>query len=325
MKKREYPKTILRKKLIKGAFWTGFALVLFLSVVAIVRVGNAGAGQAETKPIQQETQKKVNLAAGEGAQSFAENFAAQYFDWENTDEGKKKRVERLKPYLATGLDEQAGLSFEGMEWNSSMTKSQVWGVEETGNDTALITLRVQHTLTKTTPPDPKAVEAAKKDKKKPPKAKEEKIGPYEKYFVIPVKTDGRSFVVHKVPYFIAAAKKPEITSDLTVDENGKISDSHLQEEITSGLNTFFKVYTTGTQEELSYYVKGDEIQTMNGIITFKEVKDTVIKQGKAKNEYQVFATVIFQENQSKGQVVYPYEINLVKEENRWFVKELKNQ
>ena len=38
MQKRTYPKTIFRKKVFKGIFWTGFALVLFLSVVAMVRV-----------------------------------------------------------------------------------------------------------------------------------------------------------------------------------------------------------------------------------------------------------------------------------------------
>ncbi|MDE3841090.1 hypothetical protein C0966_17670 (plasmid) [Bacillus methanolicus] len=147
MKKREYPKTVLRKKVIEGAFWTGFMFVLFLSVVAIIRVGNVGADANEQKSVQKVINEQ-NLAVGEGAQSFAENFAAEYFDWQNTDEGKKKRVERLQPYLATGLDEQAGLSFDGMEWNSTLTKSQVWNVEETGEDTALITLRVMHQLKK---------------------------------------------------------------------------------------------------------------------------------------------------------------------------------
>lgn len=215
MKKREYPKTVLRKKMIKGMFWTAFALVLFLSVVAIVRVGNAGADAAEHKQVE-EVEKEVNVAAGVGAQSFAENFAFEYFNWSNSDEEMKKRAERLKPFLANGLDEQAGLAFEGMEWSSELSDSQVWNVEEKGENTALITLRVHHTLKKTTPPDAKAVEQAKKDKKPLPTAKDEKSGPFEKYFVIPVKTDGKSFVVHKVPYFVPPAKKPEITSDATI-------------------------------------------------------------------------------------------------------------
>jgi hypothetical protein len=325
MKKREYPKTIFRKKLIKGVFWTVFALVFFLSIVSIIRVGNAGANQTEEKPVQQ-VENKVNLAAGEGAQSFSQNFASEYFDWQNTDEGKKNRVDRLSPYLANGLDEQAGLDFNGMEWDSSLSDSQVWNVEETGEDTALITLRVNHTLRKETPPDPKAVEKAKKDKKPAPKPKEEKSGPHEKYFVIPVKTDGKSFVVYKVPYFIPAPNKPDIVANEPVKEDGKIMDSQVEGEITNALNTFFKVYTSGTQEELAYYIpQGSDISTMKGIISFKEIKDIVIKQGKGKTEYQVYANVMFQENQSKGHVVYPYKITLQKEDNRFFIKELKNQ
>ena len=137
MQKRTYPKTIFRKKVLKGLFWTGFALVFFLSVVAIVRVSNLDTNQAEAKQIQPE-EKKVNYAVSEGAQSFAQNFARDYFDWQNSDEGIKTRAERLQPYLATGLDKQAGLSFEGMEWNSSLSASQVWNIEDTGKDTALL-------------------------------------------------------------------------------------------------------------------------------------------------------------------------------------------
>lgn len=312
MQKRTYPKTIFRKKVLKGLFWTGFALVFFLSVVAMVRVSNFDTNQAEAKQIQPE-EKKVNYAVSEGAQSFAQNFARDYFDWQNSDEGIKTRAERLQPYLATGLDKQAGLSFEGMEWNSSLSASQVWNIEDTSKDTALITLRVEQILNKTT----------SQDSNEDPS--EEKSGPHEKYFVVPIQTDGKSFVVHQIPYFNSPPEKPNITSDTSIDENGKIQDTKLQEEITSALNTFLKVYTNGTQEELSYYMKDEDIQTMTGVITFKEIKSLVIKQDGSTNQYKVNATVVFQENQSKAQVVYPYELTLVKEDNRWFVHSIQNQ
>ncbi len=45
--KREYPKTVFRKKVIKIVFWSSFSLMLFLSVVAIIRVGNINTTQAE--------------------------------------------------------------------------------------------------------------------------------------------------------------------------------------------------------------------------------------------------------------------------------------
>nr|NKR09492.1 conjugal transfer protein [Escherichia coli] len=47
MKKREYPKTVFRKKLIKSVFWLGFGLVFFLSIIAVVRVGNATVAKVE--------------------------------------------------------------------------------------------------------------------------------------------------------------------------------------------------------------------------------------------------------------------------------------
>lgn len=78
------------------------------------------------------------------------------------------------------------------------------------------------------------------------------------------------------------------------------------------MGTFFKVYTTGTQEELQYYVTGDEIKSMSNIITLQEVKDILVKKGKSKNQYVVHATVTFKENKSQAQVIYPYELSLVK-------------
>ncbi|WP_221568662.1 conjugal transfer protein [Alkalihalobacillus sp. TS-13] len=322
MKKRKYPQTVLRKKVIKGLFWTGFTLVLCLSIVAIVQTGNAGVDAHVQKPEPKE-EKEDNLAASVGAQTFAENFASHYFYWKNTEEFMKIRAKRLEPFLATGLEEQAGLVFEGMKWNSKLASSQIWKVEETGSDTAEITLRIKQALFRTIQPDKKAITAAKKAKKKPPKPKVKKAGPYERYFVVPVKTDGESFVVHKIPHYVTAPEKPDITVGTEIDEEEIVSDPQLQKQITTFLNTFFKVYTTGTQDELYYYFNGDSIQSMKEILTFKEVKEVILKEGEGTANYTVFTTVVYTEFQSKAQVVYPYEMNIVQEEGRWFVKSIK--
>jgi hypothetical protein len=325
MKKREYPRPVFRKKMIKGLFWTGFMMMLFLSVVAIVRVGNAGAGADAQETTSEPTETNENLAISVGAQTFAENFATDYFMWENTDEGKKERTERLTPYLAGGLPEHAGLAFEGMEWNSAFTSSQVWKVEETGSDTANITLHVQHELNKTVHPDQKAIDQAKKEKKPLPEPKEEKNGPFEKYFVVPVKTDGLSYVVYQTPYYVPAPKKPDIAISTQSKKEEEVRDSVQQEKIHSFLNTFFKVYTTGNQDELSYYIEGDAVQSMSGVLTFQEVKDVLITKGDSQDQYSVYVTVIYVEDQSKAQIVSPYEMNMVKVEDRWLVKSIKNR
>ena len=159
---------------------------------------------------------KVNYAVSEGAQSFAQNFASDYFDWQNSDEGIKTRVERLQPYLLHGLDKQAGLSFEGMEWNSSLSASQVWNIEETGKDSALITLRVEQMLNKTTHKIQMRILLKKMR------------GPYEKYFVVPIQNDGKSFVVHQITLFYIQHQKnrksPLIPLSMKT-ENSKIPNS----------------------------------------------------------------------------------------------------
>ena len=324
MEKRKYPKTVMRKKVIKGAFWTGFTLVLFLSIVAIVRVGNANAGATEEKSVEQVT-KVENIAAGEGGKTYAQNFAQQYFNWQNTDDAKKKRIERLSPYLAEGLDEQAGLVFDGSEWNSNFVSSQVWKVESVGNDAALITLVATHELQKVTKFTPKQTKKQKKKKIKPKEIEKiEKSGPYKKYIVIPVKTDGQSFAVYKTPYFVAGPKKVNIQAQAAISDKEKINDTKLQNEMKTFLNTFFKVYTTGSQEELSYYIKDDKIRSMNGIVTFKEVKEFAIRKGDGKNRYKIELTGVFEENKSKAKMIYPYELSVKKEDKRWFLETIKH-
>ncbi|MBM7554574.1 conjugal transfer protein [Thalassobacillus pellis] len=321
-KKREYPRTVLRKKVFKGLFWAGFTFVLFLSVVAIVRVGNANGGIQDSSPAARAEQISQNPATSIGAQTFAQIFATHYFHWENTDEGRKKRAATLKYYLAKGMEEQAGLSFDGLEWNSSLDSSRVWEVKETGNDTAIITLRVKQRLHRTIPPDKKAIEAAKKAKKDIPKPKEEEKGPFTNYFAIPVKTDGQSYVVHRKPYYVPEPFTPDIQAHPDVSPEGRVNDAALQKQVTDFLQTFFKVYTTGTQEELTYYTTGEDFRGMKGIVTFQEVKELLLKEGKKPNETRVFTTIRYSVDHSKAQVAYNYELLLEQEGDRWLVKRM---
>ncbi|PPA68687.1 conjugal transfer protein [Jeotgalibacillus proteolyticus] len=303
MKKREYPKTVFRKKVFKGAFWTVFSLALFLSVVSIIRVANATEGSAAADEETVVEEEGTNHATGVGAQTFAQNFAENYFIWENTDEGKEDRVDRLSEYLAAGLDSHAGLGFEGMEWDSRINKTQIWSVEETGNDSAVITLRVLQDLRKG----------------------KEKAGPYEKYFAVPVKTDGQSFVVNQTPYIVPAPEKPELAAESSIDDKGRVNDSALHSEVEGFLNTFFRVYANGEQNELSYYTESNDLQTMDGALTFKEVQKVVVKQGETNEEFLVETLIGFEEKHTKASMAYPYELRIFKEDGRWIVRDIKNK
>jgi hypothetical protein len=312
--KRTLPPTVLRKRLMKGTFWTVFSLTFAFSGIAAVRSGNSStvstAAVEESKGVQ-------NLAVGAGAETFVLNFAKEYFTWENTDEGKKKRVERLKPYIAAGLDQQAGLQFEGVEWNSSHTTNiQTLGVEETGENTANIKVRVKYQIKKQIP--------AAAEGEEPTEEKKDN----EKYFVVPIKTENTAFAVYQLPYIAPPPVKSNIAIETESQEKSaqKVNDPRLSEEMKSFLQTFLKVYTTGSQKELSYYTKDEDIQSLQNVMVFSEIKTLEVYKTDKQDLYEVGLEVIFTDGESKLKMTNKMELELVLgEANRWFVQSIKNK
>ncbi|HEF7293028.1 MULTISPECIES: conjugal transfer protein [Bacillaceae] len=297
MGKREVPKTVVRRKFMKGAFWTALGLSMCFSLVAVVRAGNHEEVNAKKQPdkVEMEVQQLV------GAQTFATNFAHEYFSWDSSDDAKKKRAERLKPYLAEKLDEQAGLNFEGVEWNSSPGKIQVWDAKQQGKDQVYITVSVQQNL--------KKINAEDKTET-------------TKYFIVPMKTDGKGYVVNEIPYYTNPVEKAKVTEKNDFRET-PIMDSVVKRDIQEFLNTFFKVYTTGTNTELEYYTKDKKIKPLQEVVTYQKIKDMrVIQNG---DGYKIVTVVIVQDNQSKAKYEYPFTLWVEKEKGRWTVSKLQNQ
>lgn len=324
-KKREFPKPTVSKKFIRKGFWVLFGICLFLSVVAIIRVANATNANTTVKQEQPEVVQQVqNEATGEGAKTFSSNFAKEYFVWKTDD--PKERAERLKKYLAEGMNEQAGVVFEeGNTTNSNYMSSKIWKVKETGKDTSDVTLAVTYELAKVTTTTPKPTKKQKKKGIEPkPVSKTEKSGPFTKYFVVPVKTDGQSFVVYKTPTFAAAPTKPNLDAAPAISDVEKITDKEVVESARSFANTYLKVYTTGTQEELAYYMKEkSNIRTMNGVVTFKEIQDFAISNAKEKGKYKIELTALMEENSSKTKMVYPFQLTVFKKSDQWILEKIE--
>lgn len=320
MAKRSYPKTVVKRRWIKGLFWAGIFGCLFLSIIAIGRVGVLSATlEQEPEEVIETEEEEPNYALNEGAQSFARNFANEYFNW--SKDSQDEREERLEDYLAIGLDPQAGLRYENMKWDSVLSDSQVWSVEETGEQSANITLRIHHSLSRMVEPSEEEIKKAEEDDKEPPKPQKEKGETYLKYFVVPVKSDGESYVVHQLPYFTSEPNKPDIEIEYNADGNS-ISDSDLEEEISLFLETFFKTYTEGSDQEIAYYTKGVDVETLNGILSFKEVEGLAIYlEGES---YEVHADILMIETGSEAEMIYPFHMELIQEENRWLVVGFEN-
>lgn len=291
MAKRKLPKTVIRKRVVKTVFWMGIAY-LFLGVsVLMFRPEDGVKAEAEVQqPIQ-------NPATEAGVETFATNFAYHYFTWGQDDKAFDDRMKRLQPYLASDVDPQAGLNLKKMKSKSSFLKSQIWKVEDAGEDRSKVTLRTQYVVTANG-------------------KKETKLN----YMVVPVASDGQNFVVYDIPYFVQEPKKPELTQKDDLNRSNVLHNAKVKAEIGDFLDSFFKVYAAGKQEEISYFTKDVEVRGLSGILTYKGIGDiSVYTNVEVQGIYQVEAQVTYGDSKGATLYTYPYYAEVKKESDRWLV------
>lgn len=298
------PKTTTWRKILKITIWTG---VVFWTLGSIR--GFSLAAKVNEIPQQQNVAQIVqheNFATSEGARTFAQNFLKEYLTWDINN--YQDRVDRLKPYIRSGLDEQAGVRFDKLTGNSSLKKIESWEISETGKDTSLITFRTTQTITTSVQSTDAAGVVTNQ---------EQTTEPFEKWIQVPIITDGKGFLVNGIPTYTskpaAANIKPVETSQEAANIEPKIKD-----EIKEFLNTFYKQYSTGTIEELEYLTLDKDIRPLDSTIVFNELQNLVVLKEKDK-EYTIESEALFTDNNSKAQLVQKYKMTVSKENGRWQV------
>lgn len=164
----------------KGSnFWLrlGFSLLLAYACVSstIAWMSNLELLNAsKEEPAPTVTEEKLDLSA----QVFIKNFAREYFLWSEGNEEARK--ERLAPYLASDVDEQAGFSFENLKWNSWARNVEIWSMETDRDQiTALVYAETQM----------QNIEDPEKERR------------VERWMEVNVKKSGKVYVVTEVPKF----------------------------------------------------------------------------------------------------------------------------
>ncbi|MEK5645951.1 hypothetical protein BK138_34460 [Paenibacillus rhizosphaerae] len=289
--KRKLPKTVIRKRVVKTVFWMGIAYLFFCVSILMFRPEDGVKAEAEVlQPVQ-------NPATEAGVETFAVNFASQYFTWGQGDKAFDDRKNRLQPYLASYVDSQAGLNIKKMTSKSTFLKSQVWKVEDAGSDRSKVTLRSQYAVTANG-------------------RKETKLN----YMVVPVASDGQNFVVYDIPYFVQEPKKFELDQKDGINRSNVLHQAQMKAEIRDFLDSFFKVYASGKQEEISYFTKNVNVQGLSGILTYKGIGDISIYTNlESEGIYQVEVQVTYGDSKGATLYTYPYYVEVRKESSRWFV------
>ena len=213
-----------------------------------------------------------------GVEAFVRNFAKTYYSWSNNKDSVAQRTDTVKSDVAV---------------SSSVQNIQIWSVEQNGseNDFAVVFTVAQMIS-----------DGKKKDTVS------------SVYKTAVHKDDNGDMVITQAPTITGKPAKSNYTPK-AAEPDGTVSAAE-SEDITDFLTTFFTLYPTATEKELSYYVSGDSMPPVKcADYTFSQLKSTVLN----KDGDTVTATVAVEylDNITKMTQVSQFELALKRVDENW--------
>ncbi|MBF2595429.1 conjugal transfer protein, partial [Listeria welshimeri] len=188
----------------------------------------------ETKIIEQK------LVDTNKVESFVESFSKEYFSWQQSQDLQDKRFERLKNYLTENLQQlNTEMVRSDIPTNSIVNSFQVWSVTQNNENTYDVLFTVGQQITEGE--NTKNIDST--------------------YSVSVYVDEAGNLVIIKNPTINNKPQKASYQPILS-DNDGTV-DANTTEEINSFLDTFFKLYPTATEKELTYYVSNQALDVIN--------------------------------------------------------------
>ncbi|MGE7924701.1 conjugal transfer protein [Viridibacillus arvi] len=288
------PKGFVARKTGLIVFWCVFGFMVFFVFVNVF--GDKGSAEVE------EPKMIINKATSIEAVQYAIDFSKELYTWKSTNDGIDNHTQRIKPYLATSLDSNAGIEIQTDSWNSTWKSSEVKEIKEISEHLSQITLSVKSKLV-----------PGKKSKGK-------KVIEDQQYITFSVAYDGKTYGIYDLPRLANYSNTTTLTS---VVYNGlQTADTDTQSEVNQFLPTFFKVYIEDTKDKLDYLLTDSKVTYgLNGTARFVDVSTAKIYQTKEDDKSKViaFVEVVLENPSTKLQHTENYQLTIKKEANRFVV------
>ena len=218
-------------------------------------------------------------------ESFVKSFASDYYSWQQSQESIDNRNERLKEYFTEELQQLNAEMVRADIPTTSIARSvQIWSVEQVGDNDFEVTFSVGQQITEN----------------------EQATNIVSTYSVVVHVDKAGNMVIIKNPTMDSQPKKSsyqpkQIESDGTVD-------AEQSEEITSFLETFFKLYPSATEKELAYYVSNDALPVVQKDYVFAELINPIYTM--KDNQVNVVVTVKYLDQETKTTHLSQYQLLL---------------
>ncbi|HAT4214923.1 conjugal transfer protein [Clostridium perfringens] len=238
---------------------------------------------------------QIRLNDTNGIENFVKNFAKSYYTWSNNKEAVEARTHAINKYLTKELQD-LNIDTVRMDIPTSSTVNEVliWDVEQNEENSFYVTYEVDQQI-----------------------KEGEETNNVNGFYRVKVHVDSKgNMIIIQNPTIAPAVQ----TSDY--EPKGKESeisvDADTISDVTTFLETFFKLYPTATETELAYYVENGVLEPIGKYYVFSEMINPIfIEDGE---NIKVNVAVKFIDNQTKATQVSQYELVLHKDSNWKIVK-----
>ena len=238
---------------------------------------------------------QLRLNDTNGIENFVKNFCKAYYSWSNSKEAIEARTQAINEYLTKELqDLNVDTIRTDIPTSSTVQDVLIWDVVQSGENSFSVTYEVDQQI----------------------KEGDQTRNVKETYIVTVYVDAGGDMVIVQNPTLAPAMEKSDYEPKAQEADNSVDADT--VNEATAFLETFFKLYPTATETELSYYVAGNALEPINGDYLYSELVNPVFTAD--GENIKVKVAVKFIDNQTKATQISQYELTLHKDGNWKIVK-----
>ena len=226
-------------------FVCGFAFAVYKNFTAI-----------DTHTVHEKEIVERRVEDTSGVEVFVRNFAKTYYSWSNNKDSVAQRTDALTGYLTEDLQRLTADTVKSdVAVSSSVQDVQIWSVAQRGENDFAVVFTVAQTIS----------DGKKKDTVS------------SVYKTAVHKDDNGDMVITQAPTITSKPAKSAYTPK-AAEPDGTVSAAE-SEDITDFLTTFFTLYPTATEKELSYYVSSGSMPSVKCVdYAFNQLKSTVLNK-----------------------------------------------
>ncbi|WP_271014061.1 conjugal transfer protein [Listeria seeligeri] len=236
---------------------------------------------------------KLELVDTTKIQSFVENFAKIYYSWEQDSKLLEQREQALESYLTPELQQlNAEIIRSDIPTASTAESIQFWSIEKQKEGEYSVFFSVEQKLTEN-----------------------KKIKSVSSIYQTTVYIEkSGEMVIIKNP--TVTSKPAKSNYEPKIIENDSTIDAQISEEVTTFLETFFKLYPKASKKELAYYVNNQAIKPIEKDYVFAELISPIYQ--KKGEKIEVIVTVKYLDNETKMIQLSQFHLFLEKQ-NNWLI------